>query len=246
MVETYIIPSTWRELGIGYYTRLNSLPVNLSFALVNGLNSEGFEKGTVIRGGRYEGREASANCLAVTGAAQYKKSNFTFQVSSYYGGSVGMAKETADSLNLDGGAFGTPVFLGEADIQYSKNGLGVKILYSFVNISDAYQIQNAFNNQPTESAYGFYGEAGYDLLYKKSKTQSRSLILFARYENMDLNAELPSNVQEDKSLKQQHIVAGINYLPIPQVAIKGDVRLSSSEMTDDSNTFVNLGIGFSF
>ena len=37
-VETYIIPSTWRELGIGFYTQLDAFPVDLSFALLNGLN----------------------------------------------------------------------------------------------------------------------------------------------------------------------------------------------------------------
>jgi hypothetical protein len=246
LVETYIIPSTWRELGIGYYTKLNAIPLNLSFALLNGLNCEGFEKGTVIREGRYEGREASANCLALTGAAQYKKNNFTVQVSGYYGGSAGVANATADSLHLKGGPFGTPVALGEADVQYSKNGIAVKVLASYVKIKDADRIQNAFNKQPAESAYGFYGEVGYDVLYKKSKIQTRSLILFARYENMDMNASVPEHVDTDPSLKQQHIIAGVNYLPIPQIALKGDVRLSSSDLKDDSNTFVNLGIGFSF
>jgi hypothetical protein len=246
LVETYIIPSTWRELGVGYYTKLNSIPLNLSFALVNGLNSAAFEHGEVIRGGRYEGREASASCLAFTGAAQYKKKNFTFQLSGYMGGSAGVSKEESDSLNLDGGTFGTPVVLGEADIQYSRNGLSVRILGTIVNISDAYQINHAYNNDTPESAYGFYGEVGYDVLYSTTKSKSRSLILFARYENMDMNSGIPANTYKDLSLKQQHIVAGVTYLPIPQIALKGDVRMSSSEMNGDSNTFVNLGMGFSF
>jgi hypothetical protein len=55
-VETFIIPSTWRELGIGVYGNVAKLPgFNYSLALVNGLNSADFESGSGIRQGRFEG-----------------------------------------------------------------------------------------------------------------------------------------------------------------------------------------------
>ena len=38
-VETFIIPSTWRELGVGLYGNLNNLPINYSVGVVNGLSS---------------------------------------------------------------------------------------------------------------------------------------------------------------------------------------------------------------
>jgi hypothetical protein len=255
-VERYLIPSTWRELGVGFYTKLNSLPVNLSFALVNGLNSEGFEHGSVIRGGRYEGQEASANSLAVTGAVQYAGRDITLQVSGYIGGSVGLSAEEAEAEHLDGGPFGTPVSLGEANIQYRKNGIVAKLLGTFIHIDHAQKINNAYGNGTPESAYGFYGELGYDLLNKQGK--NRALIIFGRYEMMDLNAKVPVNIGEDPKLQQQHVIAGINYLPIPQVAVKADVRISSTSQVDEAlinpgdeaydhtNSFINLGIGFSF
>ncbi|MBS1531801.1 MAG: hypothetical protein JSU01_15950, partial [Bacteroidetes bacterium] len=42
-VETLILPSTWRELGVGFYGNLDNVPVNYSIALVNGLSSAMFE-----------------------------------------------------------------------------------------------------------------------------------------------------------------------------------------------------------
>ena len=39
LVEQYVIPATWRELGIGFYGRSKKLPINYSIALLNGLNS---------------------------------------------------------------------------------------------------------------------------------------------------------------------------------------------------------------
>ncbi len=70
-VETFIIPSTWRELGVGLYGTLNNLPIGYSVGLVNGLSSEMFEHGSGIREGRFEGRNATGNNLAITAAVQY-------------------------------------------------------------------------------------------------------------------------------------------------------------------------------
>jgi hypothetical protein len=64
-VEKYVIPATWRELGVGYYGSSQRIAgLNYSCALVNGLNSPSFESGTGIREGRFEGRDANANSIA--------------------------------------------------------------------------------------------------------------------------------------------------------------------------------------
>jgi len=119
-VEQFIIPATWRELGIGFYGVSGSLPLNYSLALMNGLNSAKFEHGTGIREGRAEGSNALANNLAITASVQYFWQNFKFQVSGYAGGTVGLSPHGADSLGLNSGGFGTPIYLGEADLQYAN------------------------------------------------------------------------------------------------------------------------------
>ena len=70
-VETFLIPSTWREIGVGLYGNMQRLPVSYSLGITNGLNSAGFEHGTGIREGRFEGRNANANCMAVSGSVQF-------------------------------------------------------------------------------------------------------------------------------------------------------------------------------
>ena len=243
-VETYIIPSTWRELGIGFYGSSPLLSLNYSFALVNGLNSASFEHGSGIRGGRYEGRNASANNLAVTGALQYYFSDFKLQVSGYYGGTVGMSSEEADSLNLASGIFGTPVLLGEANIQYQANGISVKALAATISIPDAEQINNAFSNNTPKSEYGAYLEIGYDILHMMKESEGKQLITFLRYETLDINSSLPANAIHDKTLKQHHIIGGVTYLPVNNVVVKADMRFT--DIGIESDAFFNLGIGFSF
>jgi hypothetical protein len=261
LVETYVIPSTWRELGIGFYGTSNKWPINYSLGLMNGLNSSGFEHGTLIREGRYEGRNASANNLALTGSVQWEKNSFKVQVSGYGGGSVGLNSRESDSLRLESGMFGTPVMLGEANIQYRNNGWEIRLLGTIVSIPDASDINNSYASNTPESAYGYYAEVGYDFFYKRKSELSKQFIAFARYEKMDLNSEIPGNGIKDETLNQTNIVVGFNYLPTANVAIKADVRfLNTGEQNPllnpipsptappykETNTFLNLGIGFSF
>ncbi len=132
LVEQLIIPTTWREIGIGFYGTMDRLPLNYSIALINGLNSANFHHDTGLGEGEGLGSDASANNLAITASVQYHLPNIKFQVSGYMGGTVGLSPRGADSLGLNSGAFGTPVYLGEADLQYAHNGVSIKALGTYV------------------------------------------------------------------------------------------------------------------
>jgi len=261
MVEQFVIPATWRELGIGFYGRATRLPLNYSIALVNGLNSATFEHGTGIVEGRAEGSNAFANNLALTAALQYTVGDFKFQVSGYMGGTVGLSKRGADSLGLNSGAFGTPLYLGEADVQYSRGAFSAKALGTYIAYPEADKINSAYDKNMAKGMYGAYAEIAYDWLYKQQK--GAQFITFARCEMLDLNASIPAPPKAvyDGTEKQTHIIAGIGYLPIPNVVIKADVRLLHTGAQNpalvinpppnaipynQNNQFVNLGIGYSF
>lgn len=255
IVETYIIPATWRELGVGFYGSANRLPLNYSVALINGLNSANFEHGSGIREGRAEGNNAFANNLALTASLQYWPGDFKFQISGYAGGTVGLNKNEADSLGLKSGTFGTPLYLTEADVQYSKNGIAAKVLASFIAYPDAEKVNAVYENNIAKTMYGAYAEIGYDWLYNKQK--KAQFITFARCELLDLNSKIPSKGVYDGTLKQTHVIAGISYLPIPNVVVKADVRLLHTGAPNpvlnpdamsyqQNNQFLNIGIGYSF
>lgn len=260
LVEQMVIPATWRELGLGFYGSLNNAPLNYCVAIVNGLDSKGFEHGTGIRDGRAEGGMATANNLAVTAAIQYSIGDIKLQASGYMGGTVGLGHRGADSLGLNSGVFGTPVYLGEADAQYNAGGLSGKLLGCYISYPEANKVNRAYDNNIASSIYGAYAELGYDWLYHAHK--QAQLISFARYEVMDLNASIPSeSAIDDGTLKQTHLIAGFSYLPIPNVVIKADVRLAHSGDANPAlvinpapnalpyrpnNTFLNIGIGYSF
>ncbi len=261
LVETIVIPATWRELGVAFYGSANSIPLNYSIGLMNGLNNEGFEHGSGIREGRAEGRTATANNLAISAALQYNVKNFKFQISGYAGGTVGLSKRAADSLGLNSGGFGTPVYLGEGDLQYSKNAFSAKALFAYISYPEADKVNAAYAKNLATGMYGTYGELAYDLLYKKQK--KAQLISFVRYEAFDLNSSIPAAPFGiyDGTEKQSHLLLGLGYLPIPNVVIKADVRLVHTGPQNpalvinpppnalpyrQNDQVLNLGIGYSF
>lgn len=258
-VEQLLIPATWRELGISFNGSLSKIPLTYSLALMNGLNSASFEHGSGIRGGRYEGREASGNNLAFNAACEYSYQKFKFQFSGYYGGSVGLSPDDADSLKIKGGFFGTPVAIAEANIRYSGKKFSTKALFTLLTIPNAASINRVYENNTAYRSYGGYFELAYKLCQSKDSTSQAQLFGFARYEKLNLNAELPNNGISDPTLDQQYLVVGISFLPIHNLVFKADVKfkttgtpnpvlLDAQNSTDykKQNSFINIGLGYSF
>ncbi|MBK0378503.1 hypothetical protein [Mucilaginibacter segetis] len=260
-LEEQIIPSTWREVGVGLYGQFKQIQgLNYSVSLTNGLNSEGFSSANGIGGGTQLGQAQNGTNLGFNAALLYYVGDFRLQASGYIGGSTAKEKRVADSLQLNSGAFGNPVKLGEIDAQYSNAGISVRGIATIVNIKNADAINRAFANNTPETMYGGYAELGYDLLYPANKG-TKSFILFGRYEYVNLNAQIPSNGLENKANEKNYIVGGFTYKPIRGVAIKADyVRRITGDFNQalivtpfpqqvpyfKNDGFVNLGVAYNF
>lgn len=261
MVERMVLPSTWREIGVGYYGSSNRIPgLNWSAAVMNGLNGAGISGANGIRDARFEGHEATASNIGTTASLLYFYKGFRFQASGYFGGTVGLNAIAADSLGLDSGPFGTPVALGEFNIQYRKKGFQFKALGAYTAIPDAAELNRAFANNVSEAIYGYMAEAGYNL-FETTRLNDKQLVLFARYEALDLMAKVPENGIRDEQYKQTYIISGLTFLPVRGVAVKFDWKhLRTGEQNpalvfnpspnapayQPVNNFYQLGLAYSF
>ncbi len=261
-VERLIIPATWRELGVGLYGNSKYISgLNYSVAILNGLNSEEFSNGSGIRGGRFEGHDASASSIAVTGSLLYYWNSFRIQTSAYLGGSAGVAKKVADSLLLTSGAFGTPVIMNEINLQYQNKGWTFKTLAVAIQIPDASEINRAYANNTPNLMTGAYAELAYDLLSKRVSEKKRKLDLFARYEMLNTSSKIPTNGIQNDINKQNYLITGLTYTVTQGVVVKMDYTLRTTGKpnpalvvnpfpTDNTyfttNDYINIGIGYSF
>jgi len=93
--------------------------------------------------------------------------------------------------------------------------------------------------------FGWYAEAGYDVLPWIFKDTTQYLAPFVRYERLDTIAKAPNGFPDDPTKDWQIYQAGIQYKPIPNVVIKADYRNRVAKQGPLSDDF-NLGFGFIF
>lgn len=260
VVETMLIPTTWAEIGVSLNGSISALPgLNYSIGIYNGLDGSKFDLPTGIQSGKGGGSLASARNKAISGSLQYFTGALRLQIASYAGGSIGLNNETADRLDLNTGFFGTTVMLNEADIIYQKNGWSFRALGAIMNIPDADKLNAAYANNVPAEMYGAYGEISRDLLVQSST--EKKLIPFIRYEYINMNGRIPDNGVKNKAYTQDHIFAGINYLPVPDVVIKLDYHFMATgdynyalivnpdpyaQPWQTNQHIINLGVAYSF
>jgi len=238
-VEQRIIPTTWRELGVGLHGTI--LPgLTYRTFVTNSLNANGFSK-TNIRGARQSGNRALFEDLAWTARLDY-----TPIPGLQVGGSVFWGNTGQDQL-FAGKKIDANLTLFEFHGQYQYRGLQLRALFAQGHIGDAEVLSAALGaNGPISSRIvGGYAEASYDILPLLFAGTDMSLSPFVRFERLDTQADVPSGFTPDRSRDIRVINAGLSYKPIPNVVIKLDYRNLEPKSGTIADEF-NIGFGFIF
>jgi len=234
-VERAIIPSTWREIGVGLFGEV--IPdLNYTMYAVSGLKGSGFSS-SGIRGGRQKGSKAINEDMAFVGRLDYAPSalpGVTFGTSAYLG-------------NTGQDEFDVDVFtqLYEAHVEWKYRGLEFRTLGSWGHVSNAGVLSAAKGETIGSSNYGVYTEIGYDVLPLILPGTTQYLAPFFRYEKLDTIATTADGYMDDLSQEQDIFQVGFNYKPIPQVVIKADYRNRNTKAGTKPDEF-NIGFGFIF
>jgi len=238
-VERRIIPSTWREIGIGLF---GAITPNLTYTayVVNGLDAEEFNSNG-IRDGRQGGAQALAENFGYVARMDYTPEALP---GVSVGGSAYVGNSGQDQ-NYKGQSPNVFTQLYEAHVQWKYRGLEFRTLGSWGHINDA-GILSATKGQTIGSQnYGWYTEVGYDVLPLLFKDTPQYLAPFFRYEQYDTIAKAPNGFDDNQNLDRQIFQVGLQYKPIPNVVIKADYRNFNAEEGSVPDDF-NLGLGFIF
>jgi hypothetical protein len=238
-VERRIIPSTWRENGLGLFGEL--LP-GLSYTtyVVNGMNAKNFSADG-IRAGRQSGGQALAEDLAYVGRLDYTPTqlpSITLGASAYVGHSGQNQLFNNQQINV-------ATQLYEAHLQWKYHGLEFRTLGSWGHIDDAGLLSKANGKTIGAQNYGWYSEVGYDVMPHIFADTTHYLAPFFRYERMDTLAKVAAGYNDDLSKDLEIYQIGVNYKPIPNVVIKADYRNFKQKAGIAPDDF-NLGVGFIF
>jgi hypothetical protein len=235
-VELRILPSTWREMGVGLFGEL--LP-GLTYTTygINGLKATGFSPDG-IRGGRQSASQVRAENLAWVGRLDYA---VPFAPGLTIGGSAYLGNSGQGEIK------GTDVFtqIYEGHAQWHYRGLEFRALGAWSRIDDAAKVSRAVKKTVGEEQFGWYTELGYNILPLLWPDSTQYLAPFFRYERWDTLATVPTGFADDDSKARRLWQFGVHYKPIPNVVIKADYRNFDADEGDLADEF-NLGLGFIF
>ena len=241
-VERTIIPSTWRESGIG---AVGSFAGGLKYEgyVMAGLDPLGLSGANGIRGARQKAFESSTANWALTGRLDYMP---------FLGGSAGISGFYSTlGGSIDGPASDSRFWMLSAHALYSRGNLTARGLVAYSEISDIGALNDYLrfeladpDVQVGENQLGMYAEMAYDFLGLLDPESEQRLFVFARLERYDTHAAT-SGFAANPDYDRRETTLGLTYLPVPQVCLKMDVQLLRTG-GDNSREQLNLGVGYNF
>ncbi len=235
--ERRIIPTTWRENGIGAYGTLGGF--NYRTYVVNGLDASGFSAGG-LRGGRQKGSKAKAEDFAWVGRLDFTGvPGLTAGLAGYLGDS-GQDLEDADgSIPV-----GTSIF--DLHVEYRWRGLELRGLWARSEVDDVARLNEALgyvgDQSVGETLAGGYLQAGFDVLAGRGKS---SLTPYLRWEQINTQEDVPDGWSADPANDQEIFTLGLAYQPIQQLIFKAEYQSVGNEAETGVNQF-NLSMGYIF
>ncbi|MBC3847890.1 hypothetical protein H8K90_15955 [Winogradskyella echinorum] len=247
-VDNAIVPTTWREIGVGVTGRFPEASIGYQAYIFNGFKSTmnddgeitGFLKGSNgLRGGRQKAIKSTVDSPTFsTKVEYYGLPGLRLGLSGYFG----KTQATDDVEDIDGANIG--VSMVGFDARYAKRRFTARGQFIYASLKDTKAYNNLTGNDLGSGLMGYYAEVAYNLL---PLSKSQRLFAFTRYENYDTHAETASNTPRNDAYNRTDITTGLSYHIAPGVVIKGDYQFRSNEAENsDVNNRLNFGIGVWF
>jgi len=238
-VEQVIIPTTWRENGVGIHGRFG--PVTYRANLTAGLDAAGFSDSSGLRGGRQKGSKSLAEDGAVSFRFDYEPTpGLLFGVSAYFG-------ESGQGVDFGGEILDVGTELLSAHAQWRWRGLQARALWTEVSLDDVADLNAYLDLTGMDSIgsrmEGWYAELGYDLLARRDTRHE--LIPFLRYEDFDTQAAVPAGFLRDPANDRTSWTFGLSYKPHPNVVLKLDWHDEDNAAGTGQDQF-NFALGYLF
>ncbi|HET7604255.1 MAG TPA: hypothetical protein VFK36_14615 [Gemmatimonadales bacterium] len=240
LTETYLIPSTWRENGIGIVGD-HGIVSYRAYAMAGLKGVTGYSADEGLREGRQGGSKSLAENFGVVGRV-----DVTPQPGLMLGGSGFIGNSGQGTVDGEG-ALHARTSIIEGHVQYRARGLDLRALGALASVDDAARI-NALQGLTGDASIGsrltgWYVQGGYDLLH--SSRTAAAVLPYVRYEQVNTQQEVPEGFAADPANDRQAISLGVMWKPISMVAVKGEYQINRNDADTGVNR-VNLAVGYLF
>lgn len=247
-VDNAIVPTTWREIGVGVTGRFPEASIGYQVYIFNGFKSTvnddgeitGFLKGSSgLRGGRQKAIKSTVDSPTFsTKIEYYGLPGLRLGLSGYFG-----KTQAADDVeDIDGANIG--VSMVGFDARYAKKRFTARGQFIYASLSDTEDYNTLTSRDLGSALMGYYAEVAYNLLALSKKQR---LFAFTRYENYDTHASTAGDLYRNDAYNRTDITTGLSYHISPGVVIKGDYQFRSNNAENSEvNNRLNFGIGVWF
>jgi len=240
-VDNYIVPTTWREIGVGFSGKIDDASLKYQAYLFNGFKSyaagTGILRGTDgFRKGRQKGAESVVNSPNLSAKLDYYGiTGLRLGLSGYFG------KTQTDDSSIEGSTVGISMI--GLDARYKYNNLELRGQYIHTNLTDTEDYNLLTGKDLGSQMYGLYGEVAYSFDLKGVE----KLTPFLRYEKHNTHAETAGILVANDAFDRDEIIFGLNYKVANGAAFKIDYQLMNNAVAgSDTAKQFNAGVAVSF
>ncbi|WP_298556133.1 hypothetical protein [uncultured Algibacter sp.] len=247
-VDNVIIPTTWRELGVGVTGRFNELSLGYQAYIFNGFKSTSFDgeggvngvlKGSNgLRSGRQKAIKSTVDSPTLSMKFDYYGiPGLRLGLSGYFGDT----QAEDDVEDIKGANIG--ISMVGLDARYAFQRFTARGQYVHGSLSGTEDYNNLTGKDLGSELQGWYLEAAYNLLPQEKKQR---LFAFARYEQYDTHASTVG-IQRNDAYNRNDLTTGLSYHLAPGVVLKGDYQFRDNAVSGgDVANRLNFGIGVWF
>ena len=248
-VDNTIVPTTWRELGVGVIGRFPDASLGYQVYVFNGFKStesdgngglSGFLKGSNgLRSGRQKGIQSTVDSPTFSAKVEYYGiPGLRMGLSGYFGNT----QAEDDIEDLEGANIG--IAMVGVDARYSFRRFTARGQFIYASLSDTEAYNIATGKDLGSQLLGYYVEGAYNLLPLNKKQR---LYAFGRFERYDTHASTAGSLKQNGSYNRQDITTGLSYHIAPGVVVKGDYQFRDNSLEGDNvDNRLNFGIGVWF
>jgi len=253
-VDKVIVPTTWREIGLGVDGRINPASLRYQLYLVNGFNGydgDGVFKGSNgLRSGRQKGAESYISSPNISAKIDYSGiSGLKLGLSGYFGKSQSTLYNGLDKNDVGAKSIADSSVIGinmiGLDYRYSFSGFhsrGQLVYGKFSNVDE----YNIFTNSDLgESMLGYYAEISYDI-FQKNASINNELTPFFRFEQYNTHHSVISGMIQNDSYNVTELIFGFAFKMDRGAAFKVDYQMYRNAEESNFNSILNMGVGVWF
>ena len=259
LIDKYIAPTTWREIGVGITGTIPELSVKYQSYIMNGFSSYNGSAQLSGSNGMRSGRQKGAESYIRTPVSASRIEYFgilglNMGFSAYLGktqSSLFKNIEKEDNIALteaDSSIVNMTMF--GLDARYQKRGVQLRAQAYYATLSNTLQYNfltqsDGIPNNVGNTMYGYYAEIGYNVFQELPKIKS-DLTIFVRYSAYDTQNTVVNGLTKNPDYTKQVITTGIGWKPLSSIAMKADFQFLKSKEDSDYSKVFNAGIAIWF